>query len=52
MREAAIAQAIREMGRTERKTAPAFELSTLEGRKLALSELAGKIVLMNFWATW
>jgi tetratricopeptide (TPR) repeat protein len=52
MREAAIAQAIREMGRTERKTAPAFELSTLEGRKVALSELAGKIVLMNFWATW
>ncbi len=29
-----------------------FELTTLDGKLLKSSELAGKVVLVNFWATW
>lgn len=32
--------------------APDFELETLNGEKLKLSELQGKKVILNFWATW
>ena len=28
------------------------ELTTLDGKVVKLSELAGKVVLVNFWATW
>ncbi|MDQ3686001.1 MAG: redoxin domain-containing protein, partial [Acidobacteriota bacterium] len=29
-----------------------FELSTIDGRKVNLSDLKGKLVMINFWATW
>ncbi|HSL05081.1 MAG TPA: TlpA disulfide reductase family protein [Nitrospiraceae bacterium] len=29
-----------------------FELATLDGKIVKSSELAGKVVLVNFWATW
>ncbi|MGH9831538.1 MAG: redoxin domain-containing protein, partial [Blastocatellia bacterium] len=29
-----------------------FQLEAIDGRKRRLSELKGKIVLINFWATW
>lgn len=32
--------------------APDFKLSTPEGQQLALSDLRGQPVLLNFWATW
>jgi cytochrome c biogenesis protein CcmG/thiol:disulfide interchange protein DsbE len=32
--------------------APEFELTTLNGEEVALSDLRGKAVLVNFWATW
>ena len=32
--------------------APDFEVVTLEGDTLRLSELHGQVVLLNFWATW
>ncbi|MBQ6373526.1 MAG: TlpA family protein disulfide reductase [Clostridia bacterium] len=32
--------------------APDFEVTTLEGTKLRLSELRGKVVYLNIWATW
>lgn len=35
-----------------RPLAPEFILETLDGRELALSELRGKPVVMNFWASW
>jgi peroxiredoxin len=34
------------------KMAPDFELQTLDGKPLKLSQLRGKAVLVNFWATW
>ena len=32
--------------------APAFSLERLEGGTSSLSEFRGKVVLLNFWATW
>lgn len=34
------------------ETAPDFSLNTLDEEKLQLSELQGKKVILNFWATW
>jgi thiol-disulfide isomerase/thioredoxin len=34
------------------KMAPNFRLTTLEGRTLTLESLTGKVVLIDFWATW
>jgi peroxiredoxin len=31
---------------------PAFSFSTLDGKKLSIEELKGKVVYVNFWATW
>jgi|SRR5579871_652270 len=32
--------------------APPFAVTTLDGKKISLDELQGKVVLMDFWATW
>jgi len=32
--------------------APDFELTSLDGRKVKLSDYRGKAVVLNFWATW
>ena len=32
--------------------APDFEATTLDGKPFKLSELRGKVVLIDFWATW
>ncbi|MFN0073294.1 MAG: TlpA family protein disulfide reductase [Chloroflexota bacterium] len=32
--------------------APDFSLVTLDDRTLSLAELRGKVVVLNFWATW
>ena len=32
--------------------APAFQLNDLNGKPISLAEAKGKIVLLNFWATW
>ncbi len=34
------------------KTAPAFELLNLKGEKVSLASLKGKVVVLDFWATW
>ncbi len=34
------------------KTAPEFVRTTLDRRKLDLNAYRGKVVLLNFWATW
>jgi thiol-disulfide isomerase/thioredoxin len=35
-----------------RLVAPDFELKNLDGKSVSLSGLRGKVVLVNFWATW
>ena len=32
--------------------APGFELQTLQGGKIRLSDYRGKVLFINFWATW
>jgi cytochrome c-type biogenesis protein len=39
-------------GNTAFQPAPDFTLSKLEGQQLRLSELRGRVVMLNFWATW
>lgn len=34
------------------KRAPDISLTDLNGKKVGLKPLAGRIILMNFWATW
>jgi peroxiredoxin len=36
----------------ERKPAPNFSLKDANGRAVQLSDYHGKVVLLNFWATW
>jgi peroxiredoxin len=33
-------------------TAPNFELTLVNGQKVALADLRGQVVVLNFWATW
>jgi peroxiredoxin len=37
---------------TQSTIAPDFSLESLDGKTMRLSDLRGKAVLLNFWATW
>ena len=39
-------------GAKERKPAPDFQLKDADGKIVRLSDYKGKIVLLDFWATW
>jgi peroxiredoxin len=41
-----------ELAATEGNPAPDFTLKDLSGNPVQLSSLKGKVVLVNFWATW
>ncbi|GKV64458.1 MULTISPECIES: redoxin domain-containing protein [unclassified Sporosarcina] len=41
-----------EIGIQRGQLAPDFELKTLEGKTVQLSDYRGQRVLLNFWATW
>jgi peroxiredoxin len=34
------------------KPAPAFDLETLDGHRISLASLKGRVVVIDFWATW
>jgi len=37
---------------TRARMAPAFAVTTLDGQHISLDKLKGKVVLIDFWATW
>jgi tetratricopeptide (TPR) repeat protein len=51
-RKAAMEKAAVELAKTKPVEAPGFQLATLAGQKVQLADLRGKVVLLNFWATW
>ena len=34
------------------RPAPAFTLQDLQGREVSISDFKGKVILINFWASW
>ena len=40
------------VGDVRGRRAPDFELTSLDGKRVKLSDFRGKAVLLNFWATW
>jgi thiol-disulfide isomerase/thioredoxin len=34
------------------KLVPNFSVTTIDGRKISMDDLQGKVVLLDFWATW
>lgn len=34
------------------QTPPSFTLTTFDGQQIGASQMAGKVVLVNFWASW
>jgi cytochrome c biogenesis protein CcmG/thiol:disulfide interchange protein DsbE len=47
-----LSQCSQEKGEPTLSPAPDFTLQTLDGREVILSKLKGKVVLLDFWATW
>lgn len=48
-------RALRYVGNPElarARMAPPFAVTTLDGQRITLDDLAGKVVLLDFWATW
>jgi len=42
----------RSIGLSEGNVAPDFEFSSFDGKRMKLSDLRGRSVLVNFWASW
>lgn len=55
-RKAALAEMQKQLAETtlihEGDMAPDFTVEMLDGTKVKLSDLRGKVVMLNFWATW
>lgn len=48
-------RALRYIGQPElarARMAPAFAITTTDGQRVSMDDLAGKVVLIDFWATW
>jgi thiol-disulfide isomerase/thioredoxin len=49
------ARALRYISRPElarAKMTPAFSVTTMDGKQVSMDDLQGKVVLLDFWATW
>jgi thiol-disulfide isomerase/thioredoxin len=49
------ARALRYIARPElarAKMTPAFSVTTIDGKQVSMDDLQGKVVLLDFWATW
>ena len=40
------------MANTGNRAAPDWQLKDLDGKSVKLSDFKGKVVILNFWATW
>jgi peroxiredoxin len=49
---AAIAACAKPAERTEAVPAPNFTVTDLQGHVLSLADFKGKVLVLNFWATW
>ncbi len=49
---ASLPPALAATSETSRVAVPDFTLTTLDGKPVRLADFRGKIVLINFWATW
>jgi len=47
-----LSAAVLARGPEEGKAAPALQARLLDGNQFALADQGGKVVLVNFWATW
>ena len=52
LRADAAAKFIADPRRARESFAPEFEMITMQGEKVALNHLLGKVVVLDFWATW
>jgi thiol-disulfide isomerase/thioredoxin len=43
---------IREPELARARMAPPFAIDTLDGQRISMDDLTGKVVLLDFWATW
>jgi len=49
---AVVASTLRERLVVAGDSAPGFEVTTDAGRKISLNNFGGKVLVLNFWATW
>src|SRR5262245_26928815 len=49
---AGVLQALRLVGYPAETRPPGFRATTADGRRVSLEELRGRVVFLNFWATW
>lgn len=47
-----VAEAAQSAAPVPGRSAPDFALPDLDGNEVRLSDFRGKVVLVNFWATW
>jgi thiol-disulfide isomerase/thioredoxin len=46
------ARYVSEPGLARQRMAPPFEATTIDGKRISLDDFQGKVVLLDFWATW
>lgn len=47
-----VQEALRSRLTSDGTTAPSIPMRTYDGKELSLAELRGKVVMLDFWATW